>query len=189
MAAYLVLLFAALSRCLPHWMHTTGMGLTASGAGLIFFGSRMRQKSLRWQILLAVAIMACTDYYLTVFAYGFSFEAHGYILTWAWYAALMAGSFAILGKQHTALRVIGVALGSSTGFFLLSNAESWWGSQMYPHTMSGLMASYAAGLPFYRNDALSTLALCGILFGVPVLMRDYKKDRDAFMTRVGARGR
>lgn len=176
MAAYLILLCAALSRCLPHWMHTTGMGLTASGAGLIFFGSRMRAASLRWQLAFAVVLMACTDYYLTVYAYGFPFVLSGYLVTWAWYAAVATGAFALLSQKRSWPRVAAAGCGSSTGFFLLSNTEVWWGSGMYPHSLSGLIASYAAGLPFYRNDLLSTLTLCGILFGVPVVLRGFSDD-------------
>jgi hypothetical protein len=42
---------------------------------------------------------------------------------------------------------------------------------MYPHTLAGLMTCYAAGLPFYRNDLLSTAIVAGLAFGVPVLVR------------------
>ena len=88
MAAYLVLIFAALSRCLPLWMHSSGIGVTAAGAGLLFFGSRI--KTGRWQILPAVTIMAAVDVYLTVIAYGFAFRPKAYLVSWAWEAALVS---------------------------------------------------------------------------------------------------
>ena len=40
-----------------------------------------------------------------------------------------------------------------------------------PHTLAGLGACYMAGVPFYRNDLLSTTVVCGLAFGVPVLVR------------------
>jgi len=40
---------------------------------------------------------------------------------------------------------------------------------MYPHSLAGLGACYAAGLPFYRNDLASTALTAGALFGLPVL--------------------
>ncbi len=40
---------------------------------------------------------------------------------------------------------------------------------MYPRSLAGLGACYAAGLPFYRNDLVSTALTAGALFGLPVL--------------------
>jgi hypothetical protein len=42
---------------------------------------------------------------------------------------------------------------------------------MYPRNWGGLVACYAAGVPFYRNDLVSTALLLGVAFGVPVLVR------------------
>jgi hypothetical protein len=42
---------------------------------------------------------------------------------------------------------------------------------MYPHTLGGLTACYAAGLPFYRNDLVSTLLVAGVAFGAEALVR------------------
>ena len=40
---------------------------------------------------------------------------------------------------------------------------------MYPHSLAGLGACYVAGLPFYRNDLVSTAITAGALFGLPAL--------------------
>jgi hypothetical protein len=40
---------------------------------------------------------------------------------------------------------------------------------MYPRSLAGLGACYIAGLPFYRNDLVSTALTAGALFGLPVL--------------------
>jgi hypothetical protein len=40
---------------------------------------------------------------------------------------------------------------------------------MYPHTAAGLGACYAAGLPFYGNDLMSTALFAGVFFGLPAL--------------------
>jgi uncharacterized membrane protein YbhN (UPF0104 family) len=42
---------------------------------------------------------------------------------------------------------------------------------MYPHTLGGLGACFAAALPFYRNDLISTSLVAAAAFGVPVLVR------------------
>jgi hypothetical protein len=62
-------------------------------------------------------------------------------------------------------------LASATSFFLLSNFMVWAGSgiAMYPRTLAGLTACYAAAIPFYRNDVVSTAITAAALFGLPVL--------------------
>jgi hypothetical protein len=164
MIAYLVLILAALSRLVPHALHGTGVNFTAVGAGLLFFGSRRP----RWQSVAAVAILAATDFYLTRFVYGFPFEIKGYLVTWAWYAAVCLLASGLLRKV-TALRVAAGVIASATSFFLLSNFVVWVGGGMYPHSAAGLAACYVAALPFYANDLISTGVLSAVLFGLPVV--------------------
>jgi hypothetical protein len=164
MIAYLVLILAALSRLVPHALHGTGINFTAVGAGLLFFGSRRP----RWQAAAAVALMAATDFYLTRFVYGFPFQVKGYLVTWLWYAAVCLLASGLLRKV-TVLRVAAGVVASATSFFLLSNLVVWFGSGIYPHSASGLVACYVAALPFYANDLISTGVFCAALFGLPVL--------------------
>ncbi len=65
------------------------------------------------------------------------------------------------------------AIASSVLFFLVSNFGAWLGSPFYPQNLTGLMESYAAGLAFFRGEAigspfLNTLAgnffFSGVLF-------------------------
>ena len=169
MAAYLLILFAVLTRVLPHpgWMN-----FTALGAALLYFGARRS-----WREMLApLAVLAATDYYLTVYFYHYSFN-WSYATTWAWYLMAMALGHILLKSKTTVVRVgAGVLLGP-TSFFVLSNYVVWLSSAMYPHTQAGLVACYVAGLPFYRNDLVSTGVFAGLLFGVPVLVRRMMEDR------------
>ena len=166
MLAYLILLFAVFSRLLPHLMHGTAMGATAVGAGLLFFGSRLARAS-RWQIAIAVLLLAATDWWLTVYAYGYPFHVPAYVVTWLWYGAVCLLGSTTLRRGHGALRVGAAALASSTGLFLLSNGAVWLGGTMYPRSAAGLFAAYEAGLPFYRNDLLSTLLFSAVFFALP----------------------
>jgi hypothetical protein len=173
MLALLVLLFAALSRLLPHVFHGMAFNFTAVGAGLLFFGSRRP----RWQTVLAVAVMALMDIFLTTKVYGYAFHVSGYLVTWVWYAAVcLLGS--VLLRKVSVLRVVGGVLASATSFFLLSNLMVWassaslGASAMYPHSFGGLIGCYAAGLPFYGNDLMSTGAFAAAFFGLPVLVTE-----------------
>jgi hypothetical protein len=163
MFSYFFLLAAVFSRILPHpyW------GFTAVGASLLYFGARRSPR----QFFLPVIALAATDYYLTTIVYSYPFHVQAYLVTWSWYLGACFLGWAILRKQITAPRVVGAALTSSTSFFALSNFAVWMSFGSYPHTFGGLTACYIAGLPFYRNDALATTLLCGVVFGVPVVAR------------------
>tara|TARA_A100001011_G_scaffold400548_1_gene516128 strand:+ start:5644 stop:5877 length:234 start_codon:yes stop_codon:yes gene_type:complete len=50
-------------------------------------------------------------------------------------------------------------------FFLTSNFGVWLLSSWYPKSFAGLIMSYEAALPFFRNTLLSTL-LFGLLFKI-----------------------
>jgi hypothetical protein len=164
MAAYLLVLIAILSRILPHagWLN-----FTAETGALLYFGARRP-----WREMLApLAAFMATDVVLTVFVYHYPFRVLGYLPTWSWYAATMALGWILLKSKTTFLRVgAGVVLGP-TAFWLISNYASWPGNPTYPQTMSGLWECYIAGIPFYRNDLISTAIVAGLAFGVPVLVR------------------
>ena len=164
MAAYLLLLVAVLSRLLPHagWFN-----FTAVGGALLYFGARRP-----WREMLApLAVLMATDYYLTVYAYHYSFGWQSYLPTWAWYVAAMALGQILLRSRTTFVRVAAGALLGPTSFFVLSNYAVWVGGGMYPRTVAGLGACYVAAVPFYRNDLISTAIVAGVAFGVPVLVR------------------
>jgi hypothetical protein len=174
MLAYIVLLLAVLSRILPHAFHATAWNFTAVGGGLLFFGSRMGAGAAGFtrgsaaKLASALAVLMATDYYLTVFVYGYPFQARWYVVTWVWYAAICLLGMGILQKPSV-LRVAAGTLASATSFFLLSNLAVWAGGAMYPRTLAGLGACYTAAIPFYRNDLVSTAITAGALFGLPVL--------------------
>ena len=164
MPAYLLLVVAILTRLVPHhdWLN-----FTAVGGALLYFGARRP-----WREMLApLAALMATDYVLTVFTYHYAFRWQAYVTTWAWYLAVMALGWILLRTRTTFVRVAAGALLGPTSFFIVSNYAVWAAGTMYPHTGSGLVACYAAAIPFYRNDLISTAIVAGLAFGVPVLVR------------------
>jgi hypothetical protein len=94
------------------------------------------------------------------------------LLTWAWYAAVVALGFVLLSKKTTVARVAAGVVVAPTSFFLITNFAAWFAQpQIYPPNLAGLMLSYTAGLPFYRNDVLSTAIVAAMAFGLPALAR------------------
>jgi uncharacterized protein DUF6580 len=159
MLAYLFILFAVAVRFLPHpWM------FTPVAASLLFFGARGSRRHL-WLPLVA---LAASDVLLTklVYAYPFSWD---HFVTWAWYAAILWLGTNLRGNSKP-WRVIGAALASSVSFFLVSNFATWACWNMYPKNFAGLMTSYAAGLPFFRNTLEGDLLFTAAMFAIPAVL-------------------
>ncbi|HWG20203.1 MAG TPA: DUF6580 family putative transport protein [Terracidiphilus sp.] len=164
MPAYLLLLVAVLSRVLPHagWLN-----FTAVGGFLLYFGARRP-----WREMLApLAVLVATDFYLTLFTYHYAFHWQDYLPTWMWYVAAMVLGRILLRSRTSFPRFASAVILGPTSFFLISNFAAWLGNIRYPQNFGGLILSYVAGLPFYRNDLVSTTLVAGLAFGVPVLVR------------------
>lgn len=168
MGAYLLVVLAVLSRVVPHpWMN-----FTAVGASLLYFGAK---RPLR-EMALPVAALMATDFYLTTVFYHYPWHTSGYLITWAWYAAVVVLG-QILLRRVTVTRVVVAPVIASTSFFAVSNYAVWAASAMYPHTFAGLGACYLAGLPFYRNDLLSTMLVTGAAFALPAMAKRMAEQR------------
>ena len=53
----------------------------------------------------------------------------------------------------------------ATLFFLTTNLAVWQFQGMYPHTWTGLLACYAAAIPFFRNMLCGDAVYLVVLFG------------------------
>lgn len=74
----------------------------------------------------------------------------------------------------------GAALIASILFFLITNAGALFSPMaIYPKSFTGLMASYTAGLPFFRNSLLADLAFTGAIFGAYRMVSYYLQSREA----------
>jgi|SRR5271155_5339197 len=159
MLAYFFVLLAVAVRFMPHpWMFTPVTG------SLLFFGAR----GSRRQLWIPFVLLAASDVVLTRLVYGFPFS-WDYLVTFAWYAGVLwLGTR--LGKNAKPLPVIGAALASSVSFFLLTNLAAWAWLDIYPKNLSGVMMSYAAGLPFFRHALEGDLLFTAVMFATPVAL-------------------
>ena len=86
---------------------------------------------------------------------------------WAVYGSFLA--IVLIGqairKNPTMLSAMGGALVGSVLFFLVTNAAVWYGSPFYAQDLSGLLNSYALGLPFFRGTFAGDLLFTAVLFG------------------------
>jgi hypothetical protein len=151
MLAYVFVILAIAVRFMPH-----PLAFTPVGASLLFFGARGPRR--QWWVPLL--LLAASDVILTKFVYVYPFTWDHFV-TWAFYGAMLwLGTR--LRENARPLPILGAALAGSVSFFLLSNFAVWaaWGD-LYPMTFSGLMACYAAGLPFFRP---------ALMFATPIVL-------------------
>lgn len=160
MLAYLFVVLAIAVRFMPHpWMFTPVTG------SLLFFGAR----GPRRQLWIPFALLAASDVVLTKLVYSYPFTWDHYV-TFAWYAGVLwLGSR--LGAKTKWMPVIGAALASSVTFFLITNLVAWAWLDMYPKNLSGVMMSYAAGVPFFRHALAGDLIFTTAMFATPIALQ------------------
>lgn len=160
-----VLIFLAIiSRVITN--HLQLWNFNAIGAAALFGGMMIRNKRLAY--LLPVLTLFLSDLFLQFFtnvqtfygAYiGQLFFVYGAFLLITWIATRI--------KKADALTILIASIGSGMAFFMITNLGTFLTTNLYPHTLSGLIACYAAGIPFYKEgDLFSSFALNGILGNV-----------------------
>ncbi len=148
---------ALLSRLIPHWPNFTAMIAVAFSGGVLF-GKRIQALVLPLLVLfLGDLIINNTLYFdgsFSLFTHGFAYIYGAYILV-----ALLG----VMGRSGSYLTKGLGALSAALIFYLVTNFGVWLGNPFYAQNLSGLMSSYAAGLPFLLNSAISTLFYGGLI--------------------------
>lgn len=158
-----MVLLGAGARLLPHpWNFTP---LLAIG---LFAGNKAQKASTG--IFVTLGALVLSDAVMGFYS-GF----------WYIYAAMLVP--VLLGRlvrDRGVGALAGVAVASSLSFFIITNFMVWATSQWYPHTAAGLLACYAAALPFYQNQALGDVFYTvGIFGGYAVLNRLFQPQSQA----------
>lgn len=166
LAMIAVILLAAASRLLPHPPNFTPIGAIA-----LFGGAHFRERWLAFVVPLAAMVLS------------------DLIIGWHRLVPLVYGSFALtvvigmwVRERKTLLPITGAAVASSVLFFALTNFGVWALGSMYPKTLAGLVAAYAAAIPFFRNTVTGDLFYAAVLFaGFALLERYVPKPREALV--------
>jgi len=157
-----IIVAAAATRLIPPEFRP--WNFTPVGAMCLFGGAYFIRK---WQAFAAplLALLA-SDLVLAATVYGFDSLKHVW-MSYVLFAATVAIGLTLRGHV-TILRVGLAAIGASAMFFLVSNFQVWLlghGESSYPHTVAGLLACYAAAIPFAQNMLLGNLFFSGVFFG------------------------
>ncbi|MCY7410917.1 MAG: hypothetical protein LH473_11640 [Chitinophagales bacterium] len=77
----------------------------------------------------------------------------------------------LLQNRINIASVIGGSLAASVIFFLVTNFALIYPETLYPHTVAGIITSYTAGLPFFKNTIMGDLIFSAVLFGAYQLVK------------------
>lgn len=145
-------------RFLPHAPNFAPIGAMA-----LFGGAKLNKK---YALIVPLAVMLVSDYFIGFYSWQIMASVYGSFLI-----------YGLLGlwvrKNESWLKIGGATLAGSILFFLITNGAVWAFGSMYPHTFGGLIACYAAGLPFWRNTLLGDIFFTAVFFGLYELARKY----------------
>ncbi len=146
----LLVICGACTRLIPH-----PFNFTAIGAIALFAGARLDNKYLAF--LVPILAMVSTDLLL-----GFG----GIDMVSVYFSLLLIVALGLLIKKKISFLSVGVgSIASSMLFYLITNFAVWPGNALYAQDLSGLLNSYIAGIPFFRNQVLGDLFYNALLFG------------------------
>lgn len=155
----LVVLFASISRVIPHIWNFTPVAAMA-----LFGGAKL--KNTKWALLLPLLCMFFSDcllQFLYVVGYRQYPGFHDYML--AVYASLALVAYIGMRLQNN-LTTPKVILGSLLGsilFFIITNFAVWYISM--PHTQANFVQCYVQAIPFFKNNLMGDLLYNGLFFG------------------------
>lgn len=152
-------------------------------AAIAILGASHLRGAKKWFIPLA--ILWASDLILNnvVYAqYYDSFQVMGSM--WVYGSILCIGVMAyfLLRKASWGKLLLTTTLGAVL-FFLITNFGVWIGpTSPYAKDISGLMASYTAGIPFFRNAILGDVFFSFVLFGAYEYLASKLTDVDPIIT-------
>lgn len=159
-----MVLLAAASRLLPHPPNFTPL------AAMALFGATYFKRSwMAW--LVPFAGLYLSDLVLNNLVYAQAEASFSFGVYWVVYLAfgliVLLGFLALRQQKLRVPRLLGVGLGATLLFFLITNFWSWYSDpfNVYPDNIAGLLLSYEMGLPFLLNSLLGNLVFGALLFG------------------------
>jgi hypothetical protein len=180
---------AAASRVAPHPDNFSPL------AAVALFGAATFEHR-RSAILVPLGALLFSDLLLQLtYLAGWQARWGFYAGQWVVYTCILATvGIGILLRSHRTIVTTALAtLASSLVFFLITNLVWVYGpDSLYPKNLQGLMASYQAALPFFRNSLAGDVFYVTLLFGSLGLVEAYfpaiRADTPASDTTLAAAG-
>lgn len=167
----ILIVLAGMLRLIDHPMNFTPV------VGIIIFGAAiLKNKALRF--ILPISVILFSDILIELSS-GYGFHS-GSVWVYLSFAAIFGLSVVLLKKFSVPKLAITTLLGSSL-FFLITNFAFLYPVSpipnpalgTYPHNITGIIASYQAGIPFFRNMLAGDLFFTASIFGIYFLAKKY----------------
>jgi hypothetical protein len=145
-----------------NWVNFSPIASMALFAGIYF---NQKIQAISWTILAVwLSNLLLNNFLYTEYYPNFSFGFDGVHM--GIFALITLLGSRLNQQKITALNFISTNLASGIGFFLLSNFAVWLSSDItYAKSLQGLLACYAAGIPFLKNTLASQFIFSAIFLG------------------------
>lgn len=161
-----LVLFAVLTRWLPHPVNVTGLLAVSIFSGAALSNAYLKNKPF-WQTILAVTTpllaLIVSDLVLG-FHETLAYVYASIILISLASQMISQSSFWQKDTKKSWMRLSTLTVASSLFFFVVTNFGVWFEMNLYPKTAAGLMMSYVAALPFLTQQVLGDLFFTGVVF-------------------------
>lgn len=169
--AGLIIVLAALSRVLPHpWNFSPVIAI------ILFSVSIFSNKVVRFAFPVAIILISDWAIHLKT---GFGFHSGTANVYFSYILVALVSYF--LMKKPNFINVIAGSLLSSLIFFLVTNFAFFYPESpivnaslgQYPHNFTGIVGSYLAGIPFFKNALIGDLLFTSLFFGTYSVMKNF----------------
>jgi hypothetical protein len=138
---------------------------TATIALVMFTGYLIQNKFL--SVLVILVSQVVSDLYLGIYS--------SMIFVYAAYISIALLSPIIMKKMNTKSVVLSSVISPSI-FFIISNFGVWLIGSTYTFNLSGLIACYVAGIPFFDESLISTVLFALTIFSIMKLITKESKE-------------
>ena len=143
------ILIAAALRLVPHPPNFTPIGAMALFGGAYFGRRALAFAAPLGALLLSDLVIG----FHSGMPYVYGSVALIVLLGWA------------IARRIALVSVAAAAVASSVMFFIVTNFGTWATGELYPQTVTGLVACYVAAIPFFQNTLAGDLLFSALLFG------------------------
>lgn len=177
-----LIFLTALGRLVTN--HMAIYNFTAIGAGALFAGVVLKDKKYAYIVPLAALLLSDVFFQLFTDIPGF----YGGEMFFVYGGFILITFIGTRIRKAKAGNIFLASVASGVVFYLMSNLGTFLFRDMYPHTLSGLLACYYAAIPFYKNELFGSFFLntimgnvfyTGLLFGAYALLKPvFVKQQD-----------
>lgn len=142
-------------RLVPHPYNATPVAAMA-----LFGGAQLASR--RWAVAVPLCAMLLSDLALELL-FGHGLHRLLPVVYLCLVATVALG--ALLRRRRSVWRIAGASVAASVMFFAVTNFFVWRAGGLYPPSAGGLVACYAAALPFFGNTVAGDLIFTVAIFG------------------------